>query len=147
MLLDPRPLVEKLNRGDREEAWGGLWNELHHQGDVGEASYAAVPLLVQSHRKRGGPDWNVYALVSTIELARTEPQNPAIPEWLADDYFRAIQELASLGIQEIASAEDRESVRAILSIIALAKGIRLHAKFLLSYEEDELREIELKAFE
>jgi hypothetical protein len=32
---------------DSSKAWDELWNELHHQRDVGEASYAAVP------RRRG----------------------------------------------------------------------------------------------
>jgi hypothetical protein len=148
MPLDPRPLVSQLEDSQfADGAWSELWNELHHQGDVGEASYAAVPLLVELHRKRGIADWNPYAIVSTIELARTEGSNPEIPEWLSDDYSRAIQELANIGIREIAVASDAESVRAILAVIAVAKGLRTHAKFLIEYSEDELQEIESKAFE
>jgi len=148
MPLDPRPLVSKLeDNGNPEEVWNELWDELHHQGDVGEASYAAVPLLVEMHRKCGVADWNIYAIVSTIELARTEGHNPEMPGWLSDDYSRAIQELSEIGIREIARSSDTESVRAILSVIALAKGLRTHAKFLIEYAEDELQEIESKAFE
>ncbi|HUN89435.1 MAG TPA: hypothetical protein VMU28_11620 [Terriglobales bacterium] len=146
MPLDPRPLVEKLERGD-EAVWKELWNELHHQGDVGDASYAAVPLLVKVHRRRGTADWNVYALTATIELERTEHGNPAVPEWLSEDYFGAIQELSSIGTQDIIDAKDPELIRAILGVIALAKGLRTYAKFLVWYADDELREIESKAFE
>ena len=146
MPLDPRPLVENLEAGNPQAAWKELWDELHHQGDVGEASYAAVPLMVEVHRKSGKPDWNVYALVSIVELARTEPQNPALPEWLSADYFRAIQELAEMGTREVLSATDPDAIGAILSIIAVAKGLRLHAKFLLMYQEEEMEEIETKAF-
>jgi len=144
--FDPRALVKKLeNESDTQAVWKELWNELHHQGDVGDASYAAVPLLVEAHRKRGEADWNAYAIVSIIELARTEPQNPPIPPWLSDDYFRAIQELCGMGLNEIASAKDIDSLRAILSVIALAKGLRTHAAFLVGYSEEELHEFRSKA--
>ena len=56
---DPPPALAKLERdaGDAE-AWEELWNELHHQGDVGEASYASVPELVRIHREHEGRGWN-----------------------------------------------------------------------------------------
>jgi hypothetical protein len=110
--LDPRALVKKLEtEADEEAFWKELWNELHHQGDVGDASYAAVPLLVETHRKRGVADWNTYASVSIIELARTQPQNPPVPAWLSGDYFFALQELCKMGCRELAYANDIDSVR------------------------------------
>src|SRR5678809_694906 len=48
--------------------WDQLWEELHHQGDVGEASYAAVPHLVRITQGITVRDWNVYALVALIEI-------------------------------------------------------------------------------
>jgi len=51
------------------EVWEELWNELHHQGDVGDASFASVPFLVRSYRQRDVINWNTYALVAIIELA------------------------------------------------------------------------------
>lgn len=42
---DPRNALRRLEGGDAEAAWQELWAELYHQGDVGEASYAAVPHL------------------------------------------------------------------------------------------------------
>ena len=57
--FDPRPLLAKLESGrDTATNWHELWDELHHQGDVGEASYASVPHLVRIHRKWGLVDWN-----------------------------------------------------------------------------------------
>jgi hypothetical protein len=32
---------------DREATWHDIWDDLHHQGDVGEAWYAAVPHQVR----------------------------------------------------------------------------------------------------
>jgi hypothetical protein len=47
MPFDPRPLIRKLqDNQDAQATWEELWDELHHQGDVGDASYTAVPLLV-----------------------------------------------------------------------------------------------------
>jgi hypothetical protein len=141
--FDPRPSLARLKTDrDTAGAWHELWDGLHHQGDVGDASYAAVPHLVAIHRERGIVDWNIYALVATIELARTEPKNPKIPNWLEQDYFRSINELAQIGVTEITKTEDQEVARAILGIVALSKGLRTHAKFLVWYSGDELLEME-----
>ena len=142
--FDPRPSLRKLeNQQDIAAAWEELWEELHHQGDVGDASYAAVPELVRIHRIGRAANRNVYAMVAIIELARTESENPDVPDWLSDDYFRSIQELAQMGTKEILSAEGSETKRAILSVIAIAGGLRTHGKFLVSYSEDELLKMDL----
>jgi len=145
MPFDARPLIKRLDTdADTTEVWQELWNELHHQGDVGEASYAAVPFLVESYQKRRGLEWNTYAIVSIIELARKEGNNPEIPQWIADDYFHAIRILAEVGTSELLRAEDTDNIRAILSVIAISKGLRAHGRFLVDYSEDELIEIESK---
>jgi hypothetical protein len=141
--FDPRPSLRKLeSQQGTADAWQELWEELHHQGDVGEASYAAVPELVRIHRGGSVADWNLYGMVAIIELARTESQNPEVPDWLHDDYFRSIQELAQMGAREILSAEEAETKRAILGVIAIAGGLRTHGRFLVEYSEDELSEME-----
>jgi hypothetical protein len=145
-LFDPRPLLAKLETGqDAAVAWHGLWEELHHQGDVGEASYAAVPHLVRIHRKLAVVEHNAYAMVALIELARKKSGNPELPKWLEEDYFAAIRELAEIGAVEILRTQDLEVVRAILGVLALAKGLRIHGKFLVEYSEDELLYIESRA--
>ena len=146
MPLDPRPLLKRLESdNDTTEVWQELWKELHHQGDVGEASYAAVPFLVENYRKRRLLHWNTYAIVAVIELARKVGKNPDVPQWIAGDYFKAIGSLAEIGISEVLKAETPEDVRAILSVIAISKGLRMHGKFLVNYSEDELTDIESKS--
>jgi hypothetical protein len=141
--FDPRPCLRKLESQQATvAAWKELWEELHHQGDIGDASYAAVPELVRIHRTASEADWNLYAMVAIIELARTESQNPEVPDWLREDYFRSIRELAQMGTKDILSAEESETKRAILSVIAIASGLRTHGKFLVEYSEDELLKIE-----
>ena len=146
MKCDPRLLLAQLeNAENKEAAWHELWEELHHQGDVGESSYASVPHLVRIHRKSGIVDWNTYAMVAIIELAREKGNNPEVPKWLEDDYPRAIRELAEVGATEIWRTDEPDAVLSILGIIAIAKGLRTHGKFLVEYSEDELLDIEARA--
>lgn len=130
-LFDPRPSLRKLEtQQDIAAAWEELWGELHHQGDIGDASYAAVPELVRIHRGQRVADWNLYAMVAIIELARTESHNPPVPDWLREEYVSSIQELAQMATKEILSAEESETKRAILSVIAIARGLRTHGSSL-----------------
>jgi len=141
--FDPRPCLQEIeSQQDTEAAWHELWEELHHQGDVGDASYAAVPELVRIHRAESAPDWNLYAIVAIIELARTESTNPEPPDWLREDYFGAIQELARMGTRDVLSADKPETKQVILGVIAIAAGLRTHGKFLVEYSENELLEME-----
>jgi hypothetical protein len=143
MPFDPRPLLLRLESGeDAEAVWHELWEELHHQGDIGEASYAAVPHLVRIYRQTGVLDWNTYAIVAIIELARGRCKNPDVPKWLEAAYFGAIKELAEIGIAEYPHAKEPEEIRGILGILAIQKGARTHGKFLVEYSEEELLDIE-----
>lgn len=140
--FDPRPLLKRLeSEDDRGAVWKEIWDELHHQGDVGVASFAAVPYIVRICLDRGALDWNVFAIVSIIELARGQGRNSDVPDWLKDDYFDAIRDLSKNGLSELPGAEDPELVRAILSVIAIEKGLRTHARFLVRYSDDELLEM------
>jgi hypothetical protein len=146
MKCDPRPLLANLENGrDTEATWHKLWDNLHHQGDVGEASYAAVPHLVRIYRNHGAPDWNTYAIVAVIELARKKGNNPAVPKWIEDEYLSAIQELATIGAAEVLTVENPESLRAILGVIAIAKGLLTHGRFLVEFSEDELLDVQSRA--
>jgi hypothetical protein len=138
---DPRGALRSLEQGtDVEAAWNELWNELHHQGDVGEASYAALPHLVRIQGMRRVPDWNTYALAATIELERDRGRNPQIPPWLAESYKTAWRRLLNLALQDLEKAKDDTLVRSIIAVIALAKRQVAIAEFAL-LTEDERREM------
>jgi len=77
---DPFPVLERLN-SNRESAISELWENLYHQGDVGSASYAAVPQLVEKGE---------LSLVGAIECARQSEHNPKIPEMFEKEYFKAL---------------------------------------------------------
>jgi hypothetical protein len=81
-------------------------------------------------------------LVATVDLARDDDGNPPVPDRIAPEYSLAIQALADLGRHQIESAATLTEVRSILAILALHKGGRLQAHFLLDYEPDELVDME-----
>lgn len=141
--FDPRPLLQKLETGQNSaKTWEELWTELYHQVDLGDASFAAIPHLVRICGKRKTIDWNTYAIVTIIEVACGKGVNPDVPKWLKEDYFRAIQKLAQKGTKEILRTDNADEIRAILSVIAIAKGLRIIGRILVNYSEEELLELE-----
>ncbi len=143
IVYDLRPALRRLETDtDVGPAWAELWNELHHQGDVGEASYAAVPHLVRIHAARGVPDWNTYALVACIDDARRASSgNPALPPHLQPSYERAIEHLGQMGLSELRDATDPMLVRPIISVIAIWKRQFALGTLAFRYDDDELQQV------
>jgi hypothetical protein len=139
---DPREALRAIENGeDVAKAWKELWNELHHQGDVGEASYAAVPHLVRVHESRGVPDWNTYGLLASIELARDYGRNPDLPAYLQEPYEAAWRRLVEIGLRELKSAEEPVLIQTILGVLAVGKGQRSIGYFVCQFDEDERQEM------
>jgi hypothetical protein len=144
---DPRKALLALERADETDgAWEELWTELHHQGDVGDASYAAVPHLVRIHALRGKADWNTYALVATIEEARRDGHNPELPANLRDAYEAAWRDLFKLGLCDLERAEDSMLVASIIGVIAIYKGQLTLGRLAVTFTEGERLEM-IKAME
>lgn len=139
---DPRSALRKLERGEEvDDAWEELWNELHHQGDVGHASYATVEHLVRIHAMRGGSNWNTYALIATIEEARRDKRNPEIPLDIREGYAAAWRDLVDMGLAELRTAGDPVLVSSIIGVIAISKAQFTLGRFAVSFSEDERREL------
>jgi hypothetical protein len=140
--VDVRPLIERLETGADTAVWAEIWQELYHQGDVGEASYAAIPHLARIYRASGVLDWNTFAIAATIDLARDSPTNPSVPDWLREGYERALDDLARLAIVQLADLSgDPNLTRSALSLVALRHGARTHARLLVEFSDDEVREL------
>jgi hypothetical protein len=117
---DPRQAVASLaTNNDTDAVWAELWNELHHQGDIGDASFAAVILLADMLGSQPPTDWNLFALATTIEVERHRKTNPPIPDWLFDDYKRAWRQLFEMALTSLRSHADKELVQSALAVIAL----------------------------
>jgi hypothetical protein len=144
---DASVALRRLEAGDT--VWPELWDQLHHQGEVGVASYAAIPQLVRILEKQHPVDHNLYALASTIEIERHRKTNPAIPDWLAFSYRSAWKQLAALALTDLASlggalnlgaTQDSLAVRTALSVVALAHAERRLGAVLNYMDVDEVRE-------
>jgi hypothetical protein len=138
---DPRPALRELEKSDDPDTWQQLWEGLHHQGDVGETSYAAVPHLVRIQAHRSGVNWNVYALISTIEVERHRRGNPPIPSWLADSYRVAWETVLEIGTRDLGKTDDPLAVQAILGALALAKGELKLGAFIAESDSSEVDEL------
>jgi hypothetical protein len=139
---DPRKALLSIETGaDVAAAWEELWENLHHQGDVDLASYAAVPLIARIHAKRRVADWNVYAIPVMIELERRNPRNPEMPNWLIEDYKKAWIELRNFALHDLRNETDEDFVLSAVAAIALAKEQRSLAEFAAKYNAKEQAEI------
>ena len=105
------------------------------------ASFVVVPHLVSIHRARGVMEWNTYALVATIELARGRGRNPDVPEWARLDYEAALRELGEVGRAELPLATSSEAVRSVLAVLAITCGARVYGRVLAELTEDEVAEL------
>jgi hypothetical protein len=119
---------------------GKPWEELHHQGDIGEASYAAVPQLVRlasTHRRR---DWHFYGLLALIEFERHRPTNPPLPDWLELDYRRAWVDVLEIAVLDLRTevSRDSDTLREILAVVALAKGSLALGGMLAMLDDQEI---------
>ena len=123
-----------------EDVWHELWEELHHQGDVGVASYAAVPQLVHLLGNAQSREEDFYALIALIELERHRPHNPPLPDWLAASYQAAWAQLPAIAARDLQGQFDPVMLESVFAVLALAKGqLRLGALLLHmdSSEADE----------
>ncbi len=139
MPFDPSNALSSLERG--QNAWAELWQGLHHQGDLGEASYAAVPHLVRIAAQAELRTWNFYGLVSTIEVERHRRSNPSVPPWLVDDYDAAWHQLQALALRDLPLCDDALTVQSILGALALCKGQTKLGALISDLTDSELDEL------
>ena len=138
---DPRPALSKLaSNVDVASAWDELWNNLHHQGDVGEASYAAVTALLDLYND-SVTDWKLFALTATIEVERHRKNNPRLPEWLRDDYRVAWRKVEQLALSALQTPTDSETLQSSLAVIAIARGNLKLGALIINLDSSELDEI------
>jgi len=140
---DPRPVLSKLASGiEVEHAWDELWNELHHQGDVGEASFAAITALVDLYSSGRQPDSNLFSLSATIEIERHRESNPPLPDWLREDYERAWRKLAELALGELRADDvDPDTLQSGLAVLAIARGALKLGAIINHLDSSQLDEI------
>jgi hypothetical protein len=139
---DPSNAIINLgNEKTLYSAWEELWHELHHQGEVGEASYAAVPHIVNSAMKMKVRDWNVYSLISIIEIESHKKSNPKIPDFIGKEYYESIDLLANVAIKDLEKESDLLTIQSILGFLALKKGHLKLGALITTLDSSEINEI------
>lgn len=128
------------NEIEFEQSWKNLWENLHHQGDVGDASYASVPVLIDIYQRKRNLDWNLYALISTIEIERHRKSNPKLPDWLKEEYSASLKILFNIALDDLSKIDDLLTVRCILGFIALYKGLIKYGALISNFDESEIDE-------
>jgi hypothetical protein len=137
--FDAAPRLETLfSAGPTVTLWADLWAGLHHQGDVDQASYAAVPHLVEYLARSQQLDDQALAMVATIELHR--PLNPPPLAELEAAYREAIERLPSLIGNHAQNTWDERTTRGAVACIALARGQRRLASVYLDLDIDTCRD-------
>lgn len=135
-----RRLQEAKNKEEIEKIFEELWDELHHQGDVGLASYLALPQLVRIAKSKGLFDWNVLGLCSVIEQQRHLGQNPPLPQEYKDYYRSGLKELKEFVISKMNSEMDETLLLTALSTVATCSGQIKLGKAIINLEPDVLDE-------
>ncbi len=120
---------------DLDSIWAELWENLYHQGDVGVASYAAIPHIARITRRRKILDYNSFALTVAVELARGQGQNPEMPDWLKQDYNEALWDMAKYGCANLDKEWDSCLLKSVLSLIAMIKDSRDLGELIFNIEE------------
>jgi hypothetical protein len=141
--------LSKLENGnvDVAQIWTELWENLHHQGDVGIASYATVPHIARIIRKRRLLDYNAFALVVVIELARGKGKNPEVPDWLQADYDLALKDIAQYGLENLNEEWDTETLQSVLGLVAILKGNRDLGELIFEIDANDAKELLEKYFD
>lgn len=140
-LYDASIALKKFELADNQQAindiYQELWNELHHQGDVGLASYYSVPHLVRIAIKKQIVDYNILGLVSIIEIQRHK-DNPPLPNALKPNYNKAIEDLADLARLSMSQNWNLDLATTTLAAIALSKGQVKLANAIFSMDSEDV---------
>jgi hypothetical protein len=127
-----------LDGPDQESALAELENELCHQGDLGSASYAALPWIVEYVRRCPELDARAVGLALTIEFGR--PFNRGeLPEELREGYETAVRQLPEVVVSKRGRGPwDDRQVQVAASVLALGQGNLWFARTYYELDRAEL---------
>ncbi|RQR66253.1 hypothetical protein DIE18_00425 [Burkholderia sp. Bp9125] len=117
-----RQLEGVPSSANNSEPWFTLWSALAHQGDVYDASFAAVPHVVRalaSAPERA--DHSYFQFPAWVEICRTRKMIP-VPADLEPAYSLALAQLPSLVATVSKRACDAGLLVCMLAAVAVATG-------------------------
>jgi hypothetical protein len=121
IVYDPSAPLKQLEASEKidESIWDELWNELHHQGDVGEASYAVIPHLFRIYSEKSWIDFNLPSFAAVVEYCRLKGNNPDVPSWLEHDYYSALQDIAQYCVANRERNKGKDFTRSVLLLMSI----------------------------
>ncbi|MGD1926345.1 MAG: hypothetical protein ACFB03_19485 [Paracoccaceae bacterium] len=123
--------------GYESEPWFSLWSRLCHQGDVYDASYAALPHIVDIACSAKGPiDFSFLQLPAAIEIARKNGNGPSVPPDLANSYSEAVARLMECTALHRAAPWDQNMLISAMCAQAVAKGHTKVAEAIMNLDEE-----------
>jgi len=123
--------------GYDSKPWFTLWSSLCHQGDVYDASYAALPHIIDIACNATGPiDFSFFQLPAAIEIARSSGKGPPVPADLAQAYGDAVSRLARCVVQYLHEDWDEPTLLSAMSALAVAKGHHRVAEAVMNLDDD-----------
>ena len=135
-----RKLRDAVNSKERQEIFDELWENLHHQGNVGVASYLALPHLIDICIESKSLDWHFIRLCVTIENCRLNGKNPELPIQYDDLYFSSLTKFEKYLSGNLKNMNDRTAFRLTLSLLATVNGQPRLGKAIENLDEDALDE-------
>ncbi|MCD2424929.1 hypothetical protein LQ567_19250 [Niabella pedocola] len=139
----PLNLLQKAtDERSAELVFDELWDNLHHQGDVGEASYYALPCLVQTGMEQQWLHWKFIGLCLVIDHCRRAPHNPPLPLELEPDYIGALQQLEKYLLSHFQYITDPVAFRLTLAFFATQHGQADLGKTIEYLDDDVLEEVQ-----
>lgn len=118
--------------------WEELWNELHHQGDVGIASYLSLPQLVRIGKQKGIYNWNILGLCCVIEQQRHLGSNPLLPIEYQDYYFKGLSDLKQFVLDNLENETDNLTYTFSLATLATCNGQIELGKTIMNLEDKDV---------
>lgn len=141
-----RELEETTDPETIQKIWKILWDELHHQGDVGIASYLAVPQLVTIGKSKGLFDWNLLGLCNVIEQQRHLGNNPALPSEFQDYYSQGLDDLKQFVLDNINNNLGDTTYTLALATLATCTGRIKLSKAIMELEDNSILDEFLEKF-
>jgi hypothetical protein len=133
-------LEKLLSAQVSDKDWDILWDDLHHQGDVGEASYAVVPYLAHYASIAIPIAWHAFGFAAVVELERGQHGNPQLPVELIESYTAALQALPRIALDRGPEVWGEDCFEPVMACLAFSLGHPQHARAYLDLTQSEIAE-------
>lgn len=144
ILYDASVPLKKLqltnNTTEINEIFIELWDNLHHQGDVGVASYLSIPYIISACIEKKSFDWNYIGLPLVIEQCRLSGSNPSLPLEYKENYINSLKTLEQYLLTNFKSITNPDSIRLSLTLLATLNGLVNLGKAIENLDDDLLTE-------